>query len=69
MGTCILCGWLLDAEHVFNIKCAAANAENDQLEAEVRDAQNLPGSVEDDWLMAVARAAAWEALDKARRQR
>lgn len=38
---CGVCGWYL-IEHMFNVHCAAANAANDQLEAEVRDAMREP---------------------------
>lgn len=38
MNRCVMCGWFLDGEHSFNIHCPVANAEADQLEAEVREA-------------------------------
>ena len=38
MNKCVMCGWLLDEEHAFNVNCPVANAEADQLEAEVREA-------------------------------
>ena len=38
---CGVCGWYL-IEHMFNVHCVAANAANDQLEAEVRDAMKEP---------------------------
>jgi len=42
MEHCNCCGWPLNEEHDFNIHCAVANAANDQLEAEAREAMKLP---------------------------
>lgn len=47
MTRCALCGWVLDAEHIFNVNCAVASAENDQIEAEVAEAQAQPVSPEE----------------------
>ena len=38
---CGVCGWYL-IEHLFNVRCVAANAANDQLEAEVAEAMREP---------------------------
>lgn len=42
MERCILCGWVLNWEHAFNVKCAAANAEAEQIEAEVAEISTWP---------------------------
>jgi len=42
MEHCNCCGWPLGEEHDFNIHCAVANAANDQLEAEAREAMKVP---------------------------
>ena len=45
---CSICDWPLNFEHAFNVKCAVANAENDQLMAEVEEAMSQPLSPEDE---------------------
>ena len=40
---CPFCGFPVESDsHVFNVHCALSNAENDQLEAEVREAMQQP---------------------------
>jgi hypothetical protein len=48
---CSLCGWPLDDEHIFNVNCALANAENDQLEAEIDEARQQPLDAESQRLL------------------
>lgn len=50
---CSLCGWPLDDEHIFNVNCAAANAENDQIEAEAHELQSQPLTAEGERLLEV----------------
>jgi len=39
---CNDCGFPLDSDsHIFNVNCAASNAENDQLMAEVREIEKI----------------------------
>lgn len=66
---CILCGWPLNDEHVFNVKCAAANAEAEQVEAEARELQSQPTTPEDERLLEIGLEAAREALAYARFKR
>ena len=47
IARCILCHWVLDEDHFFNVNCAAANAANDQLMAEIAEAQAQPVSAEE----------------------
>ena len=60
--TCVLCGWLLDGEHAFNVNCAVANAENDQLEAELRDLEQQPSTADDERLIQIGLEAARDVL-------
>jgi predicted component of type VI protein secretion system len=58
MTSCVLCGWPLNDEHVYNVKCAAANAEAEQIEAEAHkalDAQDQMSPAETERLHEIAR--------------
>lgn len=44
---CVMCNQPLDNSHLFNIHCAAANAQNDQVMAEIEEATGLSWSDED----------------------
>jgi HD superfamily phosphodiesterase len=66
---CVLCGWLLNDEHAFNVHCAAANAENDQLEAEIRELQQEPLDAEGERLQERVLKYMREALERVRAER
>lgn len=63
---CVFCDWPLDEEHIFNVNCAAANAENDQIIAQVAESQRHAPTPEDLVQIDKARVVASESLAFAR---